>query len=59
MVGDEKCLIVHKRKRAYHCRIKNGYLDQSNRILLDEIRLLLVGYRNFKEMRQKVYGDLL
>ena len=38
---------------------KNGYLDQSNRILLDKIRLSLVGYKNFKEMRQKVYGDLL
>lgn len=50
---------IYKRKRAYHCRIKNGYLDWSNQILLEEIRLLLVGYRNFKEMRQKVYGDLL
>mgnify|MGYP003549586254 FL=1 len=50
---------IHKRKRAYHCRIKNGYLDESNRILLDKIRLSLVGYKNFKEMRQKVYGDLL
>lgn len=50
---------IHKNKRAYHCRIKNGYLDESNRILLDKIRLSLVGYKNFKEMRQKVYGDLL
>ena len=50
---------IDKKKRAYHCRIQNGYLDQSNRILLDKIRLSLTGYRNFKEMRQKVYGDLL
>lgn len=50
---------IDKKKRAYHCRIKNGYLDESNRILLDKIRLSLVGYKNFKEMRQKVYGDLL
>lgn len=50
---------IDKKKRAYHCRIQNGYLDQSNRILLDKIRLSLVGYKNFKEMRQKVYGDLL
>lgn len=50
---------IDKQKRAYHCRIKNGYLDESNRILLEEIRLSLTGYKNFKEMRQKVYGDLL
>lgn len=50
---------IDKKKRAYHCRIKNGYLDESNRILLEEIRLSLLGYKNFKEMRQKVYGDLL
>ena len=50
---------IDKNKRAYHCRIKNGYLDESNRILLEEIRLSLVGYKNFKKMRQKVYGDLL
>ena len=50
---------IDKKKRAYHCRIKNGYLDWSNQILLAEIRFLLVGYKNFKEMRQKVYGDLL
>lgn len=50
---------IDKKKRAYHCRIKNGYLDESNRILLDKIRLSLVGYKNFKEMRQKVYGDSL
>lgn len=50
---------IDKKKRAYHCRIQNGYLDESNRILLEEIRLSLVGYKNFKEMRQKVYGDLL
>lgn len=51
--------IIDKKKRAYHCRIQNGYLDESNRILLEEIRLSLTGYKNFKEMRQKVYGDLL
>lgn len=50
---------IDKKKRAYHCRIKNGYLDESNRILLVKIRLSLVGYKNFKKMRQKVYGDLL
>ena len=50
---------IDKKKRAYHYRIQNGYLDESNRILLEEIRLSLTGYKNFKEMRQKVYGDLL